>query len=1014
MRKRNFDIPIIRRRFVLGNRVPHNGGKPVLSTGGATGGSNNNGGGTPPPVVTPPADTPVYTLATPATTSAGVYDRGGRLLRTLWSNQAYAAGTYPLYWDGKDDSGTPVALNGQTFRVLSSRTAYQWEGTAIGNTSVPDSRKFHSSRFGVDVCFAGDNAYWALDYGEGWPAQWVTSFARPQDGKRWLEATGTNGQDTTLCTTDGTLVYWAGFDPLAPEGTAKTFVFATAIATGNRAAFASGTSITLAWGMVYSSALSYQTATTSLISGIAVQRSGSYLLVTRQDQDELQVLHKTTGALVQAIPMPAAGRCCVDSTDQLWVATGGGIRQYTINADGTLTATGVQVTGIGNVGSIDVSPDNTTLVIADRDAQVVKAFRTTDGAAQWTLGTAGGYATDATVTNQKFFWKSIDGYKYAFVKYTPDGGLYIGDPYNWRCLQLDSARTYTRTISWIPQLYKMAVDAANPARLLCEFREFAIDHSLPVDQCWTLKKNWGYPYTTSLYDTGLLQPNVVTFPNGRTYGLLRGTGVNNLNFHILEFVEGATLRISNTVVSPLTAVLRSDGSLTKWAVSNTVASATRYALTGYDSSNNPQWATAGTTLFSAPIPNFNPNKLHIEQDRITAFDISARQLYDHSDHHLAAFPIGGSAPLWRTARGTSYDYIGQYPAGGWFDNGNGVNLGTNGGGGFMSGLGSHVIWNYHGEFWKQSQANMYHHFDTATGLCAGMFGVTSQDNVTRQEAFPQWDGNAVSGALVQKDADTAYLYHNGETYGLHRWKITGLGTVRTDSFPVTAIAAAPAVGIDLLAGAVQKGMLADGIAGWRRSPAADYRNSNTDYFSVQTGIAHYDPLNSPDITAQYYGSFGECTASRTLGSNANTASWTLGGDIFFSTSAYNAVDNKGGCYVQVLDNTGRVICRFYRWTDRASSGGLYIKANDKVIYSEATAAEIPKRTRFWKPFSISASAGQLTFRYADFTAVTTAALTDAAALWNAPATLQLYFFTLSGGQAAWRLISVKNLRFRAV
>src|SRR5437868_414995 len=44
-----------------------------------------------------------------ATTSAGVFKKDSTLLRTLWSNVRYGAGTHTASWDRKDDAGHLVA-----------------------------------------------------------------------------------------------------------------------------------------------------------------------------------------------------------------------------------------------------------------------------------------------------------------------------------------------------------------------------------------------------------------------------------------------------------------------------------------------------------------------------------------------------------------------------------------------------------------------------------------------------------------------------------------------------------------------------------------------------------------------------------------------------------------------------------------------------------------------------------------------------------------------------------------
>src|SRR5438874_1693257 len=59
----------------------------------------------------------VFILKTGANTSAGVYDRSGKLVRTLWSGKWMEAGTHPVTWDGKDDAGNTVTINRHTIKV---------------------------------------------------------------------------------------------------------------------------------------------------------------------------------------------------------------------------------------------------------------------------------------------------------------------------------------------------------------------------------------------------------------------------------------------------------------------------------------------------------------------------------------------------------------------------------------------------------------------------------------------------------------------------------------------------------------------------------------------------------------------------------------------------------------------------------------------------------------------------------------------------------------------------------
>lgn len=966
--------------------------------------------------ITLPVNERYFVLPQPAYTSAGVYDHNNNLIRTLWSYQYMPAGANALYWDGRDDAGNAVTLNGHTVKILSSNVTYQWEGALIGNSGNPmtGANMIHANKAARDVCFIGDEVYWALEYHETWPAQWVTSLAHPENGKTWFEPLRQTNQNTAHCVTDGNYVYWGGFDPYSSP--VFSFVWATVAATKQRAVFANGVSATMAWGSTYASTIAGKTLDNSYISGMAVQKTNNCLLVARKVQNEVQVLHKTTGALLQTVTIANAGRMAVDSNDNVWIISNTTLQYYTVGSDGALTLTRSIDTGV-TLSGVDVSPDNTTIAVCDMDTQVLKGFSTTTGALLWTLGTAGGYLTDATVTNTKFYWKDAAGARLAFVKYTPDGGFYVGDGANWRYLQFDSSRNYVRSISWIPSIYNVCVDPNNPRRLFCGFLEFDIDYTKPAAQGWTLKKNWGAPFTTSLYDSGGIRANMVTFPqNGRTYGLLRGTGAAAVNYYVVEMVEGATMRIpAAATITPLTSYLQPDGSLVKATVTASTTTLTQYPLTGFDAGNNPVWSATGTVLTTSANPNFNFNSVAILPDKVVGFDISARAIYDSSDYHVIAFPKGGNAPLWKTARGTNRDYAGPYPDEGWFDNGNNVNTGLNGGGGFMTYMNNHLIWNYHGEFWKQSQANMYQHIDAATGLMIGSFGALRPDNVTNQESPYGVDGNALTGSIVYANGNY-YLYHNGESYGTHRWKLQGMDTVTVQTLPLTSIPSPVQPATDLLAGLPRYGSLPDGQGGWNRSPAQDFKTvaANTEYCYIRGGYYSFNPFESPDISIYYAEVNGSAFVSRTLGNNTGAQQWTLQGEVYFSTTYVNTSTTTfgtGGWYMEVLDSAGKIICRVYRTSTVTSNNVMLF--NDKTIYTDGSDAAMTVLNYHYQPFHIYADQqGMLHFGYSNLPEQGTINMVDSGAAWNDPATFRIYCFANSLTRNYERLVAIRRLYFQ--
>ena len=51
-------------------------------------------------------------------------------------------------------------------------------------------------------------------------------------------------------------------------------------------------------------------------------KSGNYLFVARQSLNQVQVLNKTTGALVQTLAITSPGRMTIDVNNNLWMMQG--------------------------------------------------------------------------------------------------------------------------------------------------------------------------------------------------------------------------------------------------------------------------------------------------------------------------------------------------------------------------------------------------------------------------------------------------------------------------------------------------------------------------------------------------------------------------------------------------------------------------------------------------------------------------------------------------------------------
>jgi hypothetical protein len=122
------------------------------------------------------------------------------------------------------------------------------------------------------------------------------------------------------------------------------------------------------------------------------------------------------------------------------------------------------------------------------------------------------------------------------------------------------------------------------------------------------------------------------------------------------------------------------------------------------------------------------------------------------------------------------------PDDGRFDIGNNVEYP----GGNVYTMDNNIFWNYHGEFWKNSQTNIWNHYHES-GLMAGQFGVvTPEAEAIESEAFAKGAGNVFSSTVVKVGNDY-YIYHNDESVhgGVHRWKISRLNTIEIQDIAIS-------------------------------------------------------------------------------------------------------------------------------------------------------------------------------------------------------------------------------------
>jgi FlgD Ig-like domain len=964
-----------------------------------------------------------FTLSKAAVTSAGVYRViDSTLVRTLWSAVNYNAGTYSIKWDGKDDRGNQMPAGNYIVKVMSNNVKYAWMGV-VGNSS--DSTTGSTVHRGYYYCKTGmtivnGTAYYSTGYSEGSPSVAKFFTAKPQQ-KVDFEAYNTNTAYTDMCASDGKMVYWAGFDPF---NLTNTWVFANNVNDDSNVTFANGVNYKPKVARAYN-AISYLNQANSIISGMAVQKTGNLLFVSREGLNQLSVLDKTTGKLLQNIPINGPKALCTDMNDNLWMVSDSNlVTKYQVSATGTLSAPLLTISSVLIPVALSVSPDNTTITIADGGltSQQVKAFSNVTGLPTWTLGAPGGYMQDASVNNNKFYFNDVRGLMYyggeagfrVFIAYQPDGSFWVNDPGNFRVQHYSANRTYIETIMSLGASYSTWADKNDNTRVGAEYLEFKIDNTKPMTGStgWKLVKNWGATVSSS-YDKTTKFATVITLTSAgvsRTYGFLRIA----TNYFLVEFQNNNALRFTGIIKNHCN--IGKDGSIL-------TDDFKKYAFMGFDNLNNPIWSATPIILADVskltdigPLPKaFVKNSYLTSSGKVLFYDYGL-QLTTHptitfnTGFHLGAIQQGGNSYLWESAMSTHTNYAGSFPDPSRFDIGNKVN---NYAGSAVMVAGQNVVTGYHGEFWKNSQANMYNHY-WDNGLAIGQFGTTGPYFVL---APAMMAGNALSPQLVDgASADELYLWHGDESFhaGMHKWKITGLSTIAEQDIPITY--PAPAVtpltipGADLMVNLPYNSPLLNNTAGWTFNPVTTsvgiMPNASTGW-SINTNVLVSGTQSDPDIYVKCNSLTGTFSLNRDLGNNTGLPYWSVSGFI-----SYDNCSQQGNMlqYFDILDNNGKIIARisntFVFVSNVLNTNTNTIFGNNKVLIGGLNTFIQGLKSTF-QPVAVSAVNNLVTISYAGYTV--TAPIFDPTADITSPKTMRCY--TIGGFNPTVRTFDFKDMRF---
>jgi hypothetical protein len=716
-----------------------------------------------------------FFLPTEAATSAGVYDLNGLLIRTLWSNQHYPAGSRVANWDGKDDTGNVVAAGTYQIRLFYNNVTYTWG--VIGDTSTswtaPNSWDAQS-KLPVDMAIAGGIAYTANAYSEGGKNASSFALAAPQQPTA-LNSAGYLDEDQYV-STDGINVYFAQVGSGWPASV--PYVMAWNVAANGYYVFPSG--VVPTDGTKVTSVIDQG----NVAAGIAVQTTGNILAVSHAAANQIMLFDKTSGAQLSTISVPSPGRMAYSPAGVLW---------YISNA--TVTNGSVTLPGLVAPLTVAIDPATSNVLVADGgSSQQVKTFNAA-GVLLSTYGTLGGY-TDCspTVSKTRLWLDNTAGVGYTtqtLLAVAPDSSFWVGDPGNARILHISAAGAYIEEISFLRYLYYVAIDHQNPTRVFADALEYTVDYSRSIqpgdggNPTWALSRNWAACVPTGYTGQfGFRFSQVQTLPNGLTYAMTSSlTGPYN---QLAQLPATGPLRFSGQLLTPTQYVFQffdHSGNLAYWNFTtiNNVAVQVAYSspLTGYDANN---WPTYGPAVTVASVPN-------------TAGTITPNG-YSGWGQWFAPIPTtGGYYPTYQTAISTPGQdrHLGAVLAGGknwsWVAAPGAILAAPDGHGTFTDNqpFGGHggiaafsegrfILQGYDGQWGTYASQWMLW---SEAGALIGQFGhgFPTPAPVDGTE-YPSAAGN-IWTMTTATNGNEIYLYNSDEGYhpGIHQWRISGLDSI---------------------------------------------------------------------------------------------------------------------------------------------------------------------------------------------------------------------------------------------
>lgn len=724
-----------------------------------------------------------FTLKRSYRTSAGVFKPDGTLIRALWKDVTYPAGTYTQTWDGMDDNGAAMPTASYQVKVLYHNCSYVWDG-AIGSTAqnLYGPHTFHFFHPIIDMAAVDTAVFYTGSYTEGNPEfHWLNV-----NNSRYPTGFYNNCQwrSDGLVATDDKYLYEANNQGGYGVGTSISFVDKLDLASKNPVQMANSVPFRIGSdnffypnyvidSNTHSPSGSIHPWIQNAASGLDVQRTGNLLAVAHYAASEIRLFDKTSGALLSKIPCTLPTAVAFSSDGDLWAIVNGVPSRYTNPGTNPVIAT--VITGTYAAIAIDVDPGNPNIVmVADGGAsQQVKCYNKL-GQFLWALGEFGGFKMGGSqIRPDKFWFWERDYHEMTFLTILKDHTFWIGDMGNSRAVHFDAKQKYIEQIASSVATYSAAVGQSDPTRVFNGFMELKVDYTKPLLQSWQFVKQWGAVLPTGWGDA--IRQVVNDTVSGYTYCMLANP---SRSYSLAILSPGRSGQIKPTAMT-LTGTgyfgtLNNDMSITRMPVTNYVNGTTYYwskqTRLSTDSTGNPTYS-APTNIASVVAGPYDPLCRYVgfgdaKAPITTSGNIICYDPSTNNGYHIGAIKTGGTTWLWKSCPVGSMNRKGNYP----------TKSNINYAGDVVNAIDKNIVAGFHGENWMQNQAcQFYHYFED--GLLVGEFGNSSFGYQAFNGNPPAFAGNDFQPSMC-KVANEYYLWVNDESANSpQRWHMVGANNI---------------------------------------------------------------------------------------------------------------------------------------------------------------------------------------------------------------------------------------------